>query len=109
MAVIKSSDVDLNGEAFKELKKIRGGWIMNDVYSNPGPTQFEGDLKYHLFKLLRIRDVEYMENLKNVEVLSEQVKSLCRFGTHADILKVVTSSLNNLEQVITTMKENFKN
>jgi hypothetical protein len=109
MAVIKSADVDLNGEGFKELKKIRGAWIMNDVYSNPGPTQFEGEVKRHLFKLLRIRDVEYMDNLKNVEKLSEQVKSLCRFGTHADILKVVAGSLNNLEQVITTMKDNFKN
>ena len=109
MAVVKSGNVDLNGEAFKELKRVRNSWIMNDHYTNPGPTQFEGALKDHLFKLLRIRDKEYMENLKNVEVLSEQVKSLCRFGTHADILKVVTGSLENLEKIITTMKENFNN
>lgn len=108
MAVIKSGDVDLNGEAFKEIKKMRNAWVMNDHYSSPGPMQFSGNMSTHPFKTLRIRDCEYMENLKNIEVLSEQIKSLCRFGTHSDILKTVNNSLYNLEKIIETMKENFK-
>jgi len=109
MAIIKSGDVDINGEAFKELKKLRKDWVFNDIYANPGPTQFEGSLNRHLFKSLRIRDTEYMENLKAVEVFSEKIKGLCRFGTHQDILNVVKGSLENLEKVVVCMKENFKN
>lgn len=95
MAIVKSGNVDLHGEAFKELKRVRQEWVLNDLYSNPGPTQFGGKLNSHKFKGLRIRDKEYLENLKSVEMLSEQIKSLCRFGTHQEVLGVVKGSLEN--------------
>lgn len=107
-AIVKSANVDLNGESFKILKQSRKDWIQQDIYRSPGPIQFEGEMKMHPFMGLRIRDQAYMENLKNVEVLAEQIKSLCRFGTHQDILKVVCGSLENLEQVVNVMKDNFR-
>lgn len=82
---------------------------MNDLYCNPGPVQFEGDLKYHLFKSLRVMGNEYLENVKNFEQLAEKIKSLGRFGTHPDILKIGLGSLENLENILMTMKDNFKN
>ena len=103
-AIVKSANVDLNGESFKELKKTRKDWIQQDIYTNPGPIQFAGEMRLHPFKCLRIRDHEYMENLKNVESLAEEIKSECRFGTHQDILKVVCSSLENLEKVVLDAK-----
>merc|ERR1712150_259005 len=106
--IIGSNMVDLNGEAFKELKRVRGDWVKNDYYNNSGPVQFEGREASGPYKSLIVRGSEYLENLKSVEQLAEQIKSLCRFGTHSDILKASVLSLGTTAKIIESMKSNFK-
>jgi pyrophosphate--fructose-6-phosphate 1-phosphotransferase len=41
-AVIKKALVDLDGEPFKALSKMRDNWALDEVYLYPGPIQFAG-------------------------------------------------------------------
>ncbi len=43
--VIQKALVDLQGNAFSRLAKLRNSWKLEDCYEYPGPIQFFGDLK----------------------------------------------------------------
>jgi diphosphate-dependent phosphofructokinase len=47
--VIRKALVDLKGTPFQVLQRKRQDWMLNDVYSAPGPVQFHGERHQHIF------------------------------------------------------------
>eukprot|EP01017_Pseudomicrothorax_dubius_P042456 TRINITY_DN6933_c0_g1_i2.p1 TRINITY_DN6933_c0_g1~~TRINITY_DN6933_c0_g1_i2.p1 ORF type:complete len:110 (+),score=32.58 TRINITY_DN6933_c0_g1_i2:42-332(+) len=64
MAVIPSTEVDVNGAAFKELARLRDNWRLVDSYFNPGPIQFAGRLAQSRNRTLVLSQGNYLAELK---------------------------------------------
>jgi len=107
-AVVPSQEVDLQKGAFLELKKRRETWKFVDYYSNPGPNQFFGEFSNVLNKTLTLSKQNYPTALKQLEQLTEEIKSQCRFGIHEDLLQVAILNLQNLNSMLKIMKPNLK-
>ena len=105
---VPSASVSLHGEAFQFYKQRRDEWLMNDHYSNPGPIQFRGKTAFFPFKSLRVRGAAYSEDLRQIELLAEEIKHMCQFGSHQDAVKIAASSLRNLMNTLQYFQKNVQ-
>eukprot|EP01017_Pseudomicrothorax_dubius_P042458 TRINITY_DN6933_c0_g1_i4.p1 TRINITY_DN6933_c0_g1~~TRINITY_DN6933_c0_g1_i4.p1 ORF type:complete len:461 (+),score=153.97 TRINITY_DN6933_c0_g1_i4:42-1385(+) len=107
MAVIPSTEVDVNGAAFKELARLRDNWRLVDSYFNPGPIQFAGRLAQSRNRTLVLSQGNYLAELKRVNELIDQIKSECRFGVHEEIVQIAIMNLESLEKLIHVLRRNL--
>jgi len=105
--VIASSNVDLNGKAFLNLKSQRKKWIFEDHYCNPGPIQFYNFGKNFTNVTLQLNHENYNDYLQDIEEYCEKIKAACRFGAHEDILKAAVCGLQSTDKILEIMKNKF--
>uniref|UniRef100_A0A0D9VK63 Phosphofructokinase domain-containing protein n=1 Tax=Leersia perrieri TaxID=77586 RepID=A0A0D9VK63_9ORYZ len=100
---VHMATVDLKGKAFKLLRNSSSSFLMDDIYRNPGPLQFEGagaDVKPIS---LCVEDQDYMGRIKKLQEYLEKVKSIVKPGCSQDVLKAALSAMSSVTETLAIM------
>ncbi|KAJ8500246.1 hypothetical protein OPV22_010798 [Ensete ventricosum] len=100
---IHPSIVDLKGKVYELLRQKASSFLMDDLYRNPGPLQFEGpgaDVKTYT---LSVEDQDYMGRIKKLQEYLDKVKSIVKPGCSQDVLKAALSSMASVTEVLSVM------
>ncbi|CAL9748847.1 unnamed protein product [Musa acuminata subsp. burmannicoides] len=100
---IHPSTVDLKGKVYELLRQKALSFLMDDLYRNPGPLQFEGpgaDVKTYT---LSVEDQDYMGRIKKLQEYLDKVKSIVKPGCSQDVLKAALSSMASVTEVLSVM------
>ena len=97
VAVIQPSQVDLHAQSFKRFSLIRERLCVSDLYCNPGPMQFLGQLAHGQSPRRLLTDQsERMTQLREIEAICAEVQSATWPGCHPDVLKTALAGLRAL-------------
>ncbi|MQL69626.1 hypothetical protein Taro_001938 [Colocasia esculenta] len=95
--------VDLNGKAYGLLRKNASKLLMDDIYRNPGPLQFEGLGSDSKTMTLCAEDQDYMGRIKEFQEYLDKVKSIVKPGCSQDVLKAALSAMTSVMDVLSIM------
>ncbi|XP_028557151.1 pyrophosphate--fructose 6-phosphate 1-phosphotransferase subunit alpha-like isoform X1 [Dendrobium catenatum] len=97
------TQVDLKGKVYEILRQNAYSFLMEDLYRNPGPLQFEGpgtDVKSYT---LCVEDQDYMGRIKKLQNYLDKVRCIVKPGCSPEILKAALSSMASVTEVLTVM------
>eukprot|EP00475_Leptophrys_vorax_P039867 TRINITY_DN7290_c0_g1_i1.p1 TRINITY_DN7290_c0_g1~~TRINITY_DN7290_c0_g1_i1.p1 ORF type:complete len:633 (+),score=42.67 TRINITY_DN7290_c0_g1_i1:166-2064(+) len=97
---VNATKVDLNGPAVQVLYSHAASWLMDDLYRNPGPIQFEGPGSASRPLTLTLEDHSYVDQMHTLHKYLDQVKELVKPGCAPEALNTALSSLASLTQVL---------
>ncbi|XP_068647417.1 pyrophosphate--fructose 6-phosphate 1-phosphotransferase subunit alpha [Aristolochia californica] len=95
--------VDLKGKAYELLRQNATKLLMDDVYRNPGPLQFEGPGADIKAVTLSVEDQDYMGRIKKLQEYLDKVKSIVKPGCSQDVLKAALSAMSSVTDILTVM------
>ncbi|CDI76905.1 phosphofructokinase, putative [Eimeria acervulina] len=109
--VIPSSEVSLDGKAYRWMKTALEQWMMEDRFCNPGPIQFYGaspDMRRQppcvgatfFNRVLYEEQAEYFDMVRRVECYTNILRNTCSFGVSDHILKHAFVSLTGLLMLV---------
>ncbi|KAD2804637.1 hypothetical protein R6Q59_029910 [Mikania micrantha] len=101
--VVHSATVDLRGKVYEVLRQNATKFLMEDVYRNPGPLQFDGPGADSRTVSLHIQDLDYMGRIKELNTYLEKVRSIVKPGCSQDILKAALSAMSSVADVLSVM------
>ncbi|KAI7730262.1 hypothetical protein M8C21_023099 [Ambrosia artemisiifolia] len=85
------------------LKQNATKFLMEDVYRNPGPLQFDGPGADSRTVSLHIQDLDYMGRIKELNTYLDKVRSIVKPGCSQDILKAALSAMSSVADVLSVM------
>ncbi|GFE54906.1 6-phosphofructokinase [Babesia ovis] len=85
LPMIPSASVSLKSKAFKKLTMARKKWLVDDLFINPGPIQFDGIVTAQSMILIT-EHAEYYQMLNGVERFLQILQNTCKFGVSEDYL-----------------------
>ncbi|XP_021717796.1 pyrophosphate--fructose 6-phosphate 1-phosphotransferase subunit alpha [Chenopodium quinoa] len=103
---IHPATVDLKGKAYELLRQNASRFLMEDIYRNPGPLQFDGPGADAKAVSLCVEDLDYMGRIKQLQEYLDKVRSIVKPGCSQDILKVALSSMSSVTDILTVMSSN---
>ncbi|KAL8441082.1 hypothetical protein Emag_007470 [Eimeria magna] len=98
--VIPSSEVSLDGKAYRWMKTALEQWMMEDRFCNPGPIQFCGVAATFFNRVLYEEQAEYFDMVRRVECYTNILRNTCSFGVSDHILKHAFVSLTGLLMLV---------
>ncbi|PNY08554.1 pyrophosphate-fructose 6-phosphate 1-phosphotransferase subunit alpha-like protein [Trifolium pratense] len=104
---IHPATVDLRGKAYELLRKNATSFLMDDIYRNPGPLQFDGPDAKPI--TLNVEDQDYMGRIKKLQEYLEQVRTLVKPGCPQEVLKAALSVMGSVTEVLTAMSSSAGN
>jgi len=106
VAVIRPSTVDLHSPSFRRFALIRERLALADLYCNPGPMQFVGELSVGPSpgRLLAEHSGRSGE-LAEIERLCKELGTACWAGCDADVLKTVLAGLRAAQTTLHVLQE----
>ncbi|XP_021753678.1 pyrophosphate--fructose 6-phosphate 1-phosphotransferase subunit alpha-like [Chenopodium quinoa] len=103
---IHPATVDLKGKAYELLRQNASRFLMEDIYRNPGPLQFDGPGADAKAVSLCVEDLDYMGRIKQLQEYLDKVRAIVKPGCSQDILKVALSSMSSVTDILTVMSSN---
>ncbi|KAI3853888.1 hypothetical protein MKX03_018903 [Papaver bracteatum] len=100
---IHPAAVDLRGKPYKMLIQEAESFLMDDVYRNPGPIQFEGTGSEIKPISLCVEDQDYMGRVKELQNYLDTVKMMVKPGCSQEVLKAAVSSLSSVVNILSIM------
>ncbi|KAG6472958.1 hypothetical protein ZIOFF_070438 [Zingiber officinale] len=100
---IHPATIDLKGKVYELLRQKASSFLLDDLYRNPGPPQFEGPGADDKTFTLSIEDQDYMGRIKKLQDYLDTVKSIIKPGCSQDVLKAALSAMASVTQVLTVM------
>ncbi|KAG1359022.1 Pyrophosphate--fructose 6-phosphate 1-phosphotransferase subunit alpha [Cocos nucifera] len=100
---VHPATVDLRGKAYELLRQNASSFLMDDVYSNPGPLQFDGPGANAKAITLCVEDQDYMGQIKLLQEYLDKVKSIVKPGCSQDVLKAALSAMASVTDVLSMM------
>ncbi|XP_020399690.1 pyrophosphate--fructose 6-phosphate 1-phosphotransferase subunit alpha isoform X2 [Zea mays] len=100
---VHMASVDLKGKAYELLRQNSSSFMMEDIYRNPGPLQFEGSGADTKPISLCVEDQDYMGRIKKLQEYLEKVKSIVKPGCSQDVLKAAVSAMASVTEMLTIM------
>ncbi|CAN6178246.1 unnamed protein product [Urochloa humidicola] len=97
------ASVDLKGKAYELLRQNSSSFLMEDIYRNPGPLQFEGPGAETKPISLSVEDRDYMGRIKQLQEHLDKVKSIVKPGCSQDVLKAAVSAMASVTEMLTIM------
>uniref|UniRef100_A0A0E0PX70 Pyrophosphate--fructose 6-phosphate 1-phosphotransferase subunit alpha n=1 Tax=Oryza rufipogon TaxID=4529 RepID=A0A0E0PX70_ORYRU len=85
------------------LRQNSSSFLMEDIYRNPGPLQFEGPGGETKPISLCVEDRDYMGRIKQLQEYLEKVKSIVKPGCSQDVLKAALSAMASVTEMLTIM------
>ncbi|KAJ0988118.1 hypothetical protein J5N97_006474 [Dioscorea zingiberensis] len=92
--------VDLKGKPYEIFQEKALSFLMDDVYRNPGPLQFDGPGAETKAITLCVEDWDYMGRIKLFQEYLDKVKSIVKPGCSQDVLKTALSSMASVTNVL---------
>ncbi|KAE9605250.1 hypothetical protein Lal_00024542 [Lupinus albus] len=106
---IHPATVDLRGKSYELLRQNAASFLMDDIYRNPGPLQFEGPGADAKAITLSVEDQDYMGRIKKLQEYLEQVRSVVKPGCPQEVLKAALSVMGSVTEVLTAMTASSTN
>ncbi|XP_066319382.1 pyrophosphate--fructose 6-phosphate 1-phosphotransferase subunit alpha-like [Miscanthus floridulus] len=100
---VHMASVDLKGKTYEVLRQNSSSFLLEDVYRNPGPLQFEGPGADSKPISLCVEDQDYMGRIKKLQEYLEKVKSIVKPGCSQDVLKVALSAMSSVTETLNIM------
>ncbi|RLN08408.1 pyrophosphate--fructose 6-phosphate 1-phosphotransferase subunit alpha-like [Panicum miliaceum] len=100
---VHMASVDLKGKAYELLRQSSSSFLLEDIYRNPGPLQFEGPGADSKPISLCVEDQDYMGRIKKLQEYLEKVKSIVKPGCSQDVLKAALSSMASVTETLNIM------
>eukprot|EP00371_Babesia_bovis_P001488 XP_001610135.1 6-phosphofructokinase [Babesia bovis T2Bo] len=85
LPMVPSSTVSLKSKAFRKLSMARKKWLVEDLFINPGPIQFDGIVTAQSMVLIT-EHAEYYQMLHSVERFLNVLQNTCKFGVSEEYL-----------------------
>nr|VDD56450.1 unnamed protein product [Brassica oleracea] len=95
--------VDLKGKAYELLRQNAEKFLMEDLYRNPGPLQYDGPGADAKAVSLCVEDQDYMGRIKKLQEYLDQVRTIVKPGCSQDVLKAALSVMASVTDVLTTI------
>ncbi|XP_022874026.1 pyrophosphate--fructose 6-phosphate 1-phosphotransferase subunit alpha-like [Olea europaea var. sylvestris] len=95
--------VDLKGKSYELLRQNGTKFLMDDVYRNPGPLQFEGPGADAKAVTLCVEDQDYMGRIKKLQGHLDKVRSIVKPGCSQDVLKAALSAMASVTDILSVM------
>jgi pyrophosphate--fructose-6-phosphate 1-phosphotransferase len=106
---IHPATVDLRGKAYELLRRNATSFLMDDIYRNPGPLQFDGPGADAKPITLDVEDQDYMGRIKKLQEYLEKVRTLVKPGCPQEVLKAALSVMGSVTEVLTAMSSSAGN
>lgn len=100
---IHPATVDLKGKAYELLRVNAGRFLMEDLYRNPGPLQFDGPGADSKAVSLSVEDADYMGRIKKLQEYLDKVRNIVKPGCSQDVLKAALSVMSSVTEVLSVM------
>ncbi|KAL5984988.1 hypothetical protein ACLOJK_038825 [Asimina triloba] len=100
---IHPATVDLKGRAYELLRQDAAKFLLDDVYRNPGPIQFDGPGSDAKAVSLCIEDQDYMGRIKLLQDYLDKVRSIVKPGCSQDVLKAALSAMASVTDILSVM------
>lgn len=100
---IHPATVDMKGKAYELLRQNAGRFLMDDIYRNPGPLQFDGPGSDAKSVSLCVEDQDYMGRIKKLQEYLEKVKTIVKPGCSQDVLKAALSAMASVTDILSVM------
>ncbi|KAJ0025296.1 hypothetical protein Pint_09158 [Pistacia integerrima] len=100
---IHPATVDLKGKAYELLRQNATKFLLDDLYRNPGPLQFEGPGADAKAVTLCVEDQDYMGRIKKLQVYLDKVRTIVKPGCSQDVLKAALSVMASVTEVLSVM------
>ncbi|KAG6499351.1 hypothetical protein ZIOFF_039117 [Zingiber officinale] len=101
--VIHPATVDLKGKAYESLRNNFSTFLMDDIYRNPGPLQFDGPGADAKPITLCVEDKDYMGRIKKFQKYLDEVRSIVKPGCSQEVLKAALSAMAYVTEALTLM------
>ncbi|EXB56254.1 Pyrophosphate--fructose 6-phosphate 1-phosphotransferase subunit alpha [Morus notabilis] len=100
---IHPATVDLKGKAYELLRQNATQLLIDDLYRNPGPLQFDGPGADAKAVTLCVEDQDYMGRIKKLQEYLDKVRTIVKPGCSQDVLKAALSVMASVTDVLSTM------
>ncbi|KAL3618410.1 hypothetical protein CASFOL_038731 [Castilleja foliolosa] len=97
------ASVDLKGKSYELLRQNATKFLMDDVYRNPGPLQFDGPGADAKPVTLCVEDQDYMGRIKKLQEYLDKVRSIVKPGCSQDVLKAALSAMSSVTDILSVM------
>ncbi|XAR64297.1 Diphosphate--fructose-6-phosphate 1-phosphotransferase [Bertholletia excelsa] len=95
--------VDLKGKAYELLSQNASKFLMDDIYRNPGPLQFDGPGADAKAVTLCVEDQDYMGRIKKLREYLDKVRTIVKPGCSQDVLKAALSAMASVTDILSVM------
>ncbi|KAL9252890.1 Pyrophosphate--fructose 6-phosphate 1-phosphotransferase subunit alpha-like protein [Drosera capensis] len=102
-AAIHPATVDLKGKAYELLRQSAARFLMDDIYRNPGPLQFDGPGADAKAVSLCVEDQDYMGRIKQLQEYLDKVRTIVKPGCSQDVLKAALSAMASVTDILSVM------
>ncbi|KAK7310360.1 hypothetical protein RJT34_07824 [Clitoria ternatea] len=106
---IHPATVDLRGKSYELLRQNATSFLMDDIYRNPGPLQFDGPGADAKTITLSVEDQDYMGRIKKLQEYLEQVRTIVKPGCPQEVLKAALSVMGSVTEVLAAMSSSTTN
>ncbi|OMP04033.1 hypothetical protein CCACVL1_02208, partial [Corchorus capsularis] len=97
---IHPATVDLKGKAYELLRQNATRFLLDDIYRNPGPLQFDGPGADAKAVTLSVEDQDYMGRIKKLQEYLDKVRTIVKPGCSQDVLKAALSVMASVTEVL---------
>ncbi|CAH9074849.1 unnamed protein product [Cuscuta epithymum] len=95
--------VDLRGKTYELLRQSATTFLLDDVYRNPGPLQFDGPGADAKALTLCVEDQDYMGRIKELQEYLDKVRTIVKPGCTQDVLKAALSAMASVTNILSVM------
>ncbi|GAY49350.1 hypothetical protein CUMW_118430, partial [Citrus unshiu] len=88
---INPATVDMRGKAYELLRQNATRFLLDDLYRNPGPVQFDGPGADAKAVTLCVEDRDYMGRIKELQKYLDEVRTIVKPGCSQEVLKAALS------------------
>ncbi|KAK4374283.1 hypothetical protein RND71_004960 [Anisodus tanguticus] len=100
---VHPATVDLKGKSYELLNQNATKFLLDDVYRNPGPLQFDGAGADAKAVTLCVEDQDYMGRIKKLQEYLDKVRTIVKPGCSQDVLKAALSAMSSVTDILSVM------
>ncbi|KAL3340654.1 hypothetical protein AABB24_029005 [Solanum stoloniferum] len=95
--------VDLRGKSYELLSQNATKFLLDDVYRNPGPLQFDGPGADAKAVSLCVEDQDYIGRIKKLQEYLDKVRTIVKPGCSQDVLKAALSAMASVTDILSVI------
>lgn len=106
---VHPATIDLKGKSYELLRQNATSFLLEDIYRNPGPLQFDGSGSDAKAITLCAEDQDYMGRIKLLQEYLDKVKMIVKPGCSQEVLKAALSAMASVSDVLSVISSSSFN